>query len=371
MPTATLAPAAIPETLPGIYMSNDPADFPLPTSGYTVYIVGEEHGNRETKSIFQAYLQKLYNEAGLRNVILEEDQAYETDANAYVQGSTDPLPTGLCLRADILGQIREFNASHPAEEQVLVQLVDVDSPFPIIYKHLTELHAQLGPAAETIPIPELDEFKGWESAAMYELIEELRKVSEDQPAVLNGLDTVEGSIQWHLMGNEVDTGKLTGSPENFFPLREDIITQNVQHVVKQLEGKPTLAFFGAFHAMQVIGSPNLPTKDMKPWAQRLIESGTSVYSISVEGFSGDGYWRGNSYTYGGEADEYQLENGSSFVSLFETYPDKKIIYADLRREDNSDIQLPSLYYPDIPASQIYDGLVIFTELTPMENACPR
>jgi len=25
------------EVLPGIYMSNDPADFPFPTSGYTVY----------------------------------------------------------------------------------------------------------------------------------------------------------------------------------------------------------------------------------------------------------------------------------------------------------------------------------------------
>ena len=48
------------EVLPGVYMSNDPADFPLSTSGYTVYIVGETHGNRETKLIFQSYLQRLY-----------------------------------------------------------------------------------------------------------------------------------------------------------------------------------------------------------------------------------------------------------------------------------------------------------------------
>lgn len=369
--TPTAVPVVAPEVLPGIYMSNEPANFPFPTVGYTVYIVGEEHGNRETKSIFQAYLQKLYKEAGLRDVVLEEDQAYQTDANAYVHGLTDKLSAGLCLRTDILGQIRDFNASLPAEEQVVVHLMDVDSPVPIIYKHLTELHDQIGSAADAIQIPGLDEFKAWQPASMYALIEKLRNASKNQPDILNGLDTVYWSIQWHLLGNEVDTGRLTGSPDNFFPLREDVITQNMQHLLKRLDGKPVLAFFGAFHAMKVVGSPNLPTKNMKSWGERLAASGVSVYSIDVEGGSGSGYWRGDSYTYGEGTDEYRLKNGPSLVSLFETYPADQIIYTDLRLKDNSNIQLPHWYYSNISAGQVYDGLVIFEKFTPMENACPR
>jgi len=371
--TLTVAPptpTVLPEVLPGIYVSNDPADFPYPTSGYTIYIVGETHGNQETKLIFQAYLQRLYTEAGLRDVVLEEDQGYETDANAYVQRLSDELPTGLCLRADILGQIREFNGSHPADEQVLVQLVDLDSPFPIIYRHLAELHSQIGAAAESIQIPELDEFRAWQPAAMYELIDKLRNASKGQPDILNGLDTVYQSIQWYLNGNEVDTGALKGSPESFFPAREDVITQNVQYLVHQLEGKPVLAFFGAAHGMKKTTAIDFPIEGFKSWGQRLNEANVSIYSMRVDTLFGEGYWRGDAFTLSLSTEDYQFEDGSSLVSLFEKNPDTEIMYTDLRLEDNSDIQLPS-GYPSIPASQVYDGLIIFREFTPMEDACPQ
>ena len=45
-------------------MSSDPADFPFSTSGYTVYFVGEAHGNQETKMVFQAYLKNCMKSLG-------------------------------------------------------------------------------------------------------------------------------------------------------------------------------------------------------------------------------------------------------------------------------------------------------------------
>jgi hypothetical protein len=361
--------ALLKEVLPGVYMSNDPAQFSFPTSGYTVYIVGETYGNRETKLIFRTRLQTLYQAAGLRDIILEEDQGYETEANAYIQGLKDELPTGLCLRMDILTQIREFNASLPAGEKVRVHLVDVDSPFPIIYKHLVELHKQTGASGERIQIPDLEEFQVLRSASMFELINELRNVAKDQPDILNGLDTVYWSIRWHFLGNRMDIGLPVGPRRTFFPMREDIITQNIQHLVTQLDGKPVLAFFGAAHGMKNTVSVNLPVFGFKSWAQRLMEAGVRVYSMLIDGISGAGYWQGESFSYGKGVGEYQLEDGSSLFSLFIAHSEMKIIYIDLRREENANLQLVP-EFPDVPASQVYDGLILFQEFTPMENACP-
>jgi len=362
------SPKVSEEVLPGIHMSDDPADFPFPTSGYAVYIIGETHGNQETKLVFQAYLQSLHKESGLRDVVLEEDQAYETDANAYVQGSTEELPTGLCLRTDILGQIREFNASLPANEQVNVHLVDVDSPFPVIYKHLMELHAQIGPKAEAVQIPALSELKTWSPKSIYDLIEELQNVSADRPDITNGLETVDLSFQWYFFGNDMDADR--GSGKTFFPLREDVITQNIQHLVTQLNGKPILAFFGAAHGMRIAADPRPPVPGFKSWTQRLIEADVKVYSLAVLGASGNGHWRGESFAYGEGIEEIRFTEGDPLVSFFEKNSADTIIYTDLRMESNAKIQLASAI-PDIPASQIYDGLIIVKEFTAMENACPR
>ncbi len=359
-----------PEVLPGIYMSSDPADLPLPASGYTVYVVGETHGNQETKLLFQTYLQTLYKKAGLRDVVLEEDQAYESDANAYVRGQTDGLTSGLCLRADILGQIREFNASLPADEKVMIHLVDVDSPFPAVYKHLTELHQQLGSAAQSIQIPPWSEFKLLYPNQMYELVEKLQAIPADNQDVSNGLQTVHQSIEWYFMGNDMDSD--SGSRQSFFPLREDVITRNVQSIVSQLSGRPLLVYFGVSHGMKVAAERTPPVRGFKSWAQRLIEANIKVYSLALFGASGNGYWRGNSFSYGEDVfKEIQSKDGDSLVSLFESHPEGTAIYTDLRIQENSTIRLPAAAYRDIPASQIYDGMILFKEFTPMKNACAQ
>ncbi len=368
-------PAAVPtptsEVLPGIYMSNDSADFPFPSYGYSVYIVGETHGNKEAKLIFQAYLQRLYMEAGVRDIILEEDQAYETDANMYVQGLTDELATGLCLRTDILGQIREFNASHPEDEQVILHLVDVDSPLPIIYKHLNELQARITSTGNSVPIPGLDEFQSWDSDSMDQLINKLREAAKDQPEILHELDTLNGSIHWYFLGNRIDAGEPIIIGQTFFRSREDIISRNVQHLVTQLDGQPLLAFFGAAHGMKDTENFNVVEEGFRPWAERLVESGIHVYSLDIDGLAGNGYWRGEAINYGkGNADEIHFHDDSSPVSLFNSHPDTEILYTDLRLAGTSNIHVP-FTSSGPPANQAYDGLILFKEFTPMENVCPR
>ncbi len=359
------------EVRPGIYMSNDPADFPFPTSGYDVYFVGETHGNPQTKQVFQAYLEKLYKEAGVRDVILEEDQVYETEANAYVQGSTDVFPHNICLRADILGQIREFNAALAAGEKVRVHLVDVDSPLPSIYQHIRDLHQPLGSAAADVSIPELSEFTNWSPKQRKDLVMELKKASAGQPAILNELETVDLSLKWYTMGNRLDENVPVGFQKYFGPIREDVMTKNARYVLAELNGHPILVFFGGGHGMK---TSDFLGDGLTSWAQRLNDSGIKVYSLSILGASGDGFWHGQTFEYkeGTQryegVDGYRFEDGASLSSWFETYPDRGILYADLRTAENAKIGLPSVY-PDIPASQVYDGLVIFKEFTPMEDAC--
>jgi hypothetical protein len=365
------------EVRPGVYMSNDPAEFSYPTSGYRVYFVGESHGNRETKLVFREYLKKLYEDAGLRDVILEEDQSYESDANAYVHGQVDQLAEGLCLRNDILNHIREFNASLPENQQVVVHLVDVDSPFPIIHKHLMELKDQIGSDADAIQVPRSSDLRNWNSQQRADLIMELQDIAANRPEILNGLDTVSLSLDWFFLGNRMDTRMpaAAGGQAFFAPIREDVITKNIEFLLNQLKDKPVLAFFGANHGMKTQGFAELPIEGFETWVERLTLSGVPVYSVTINALAGEGYWRGDTFTYEapGEqqyegVDGYRFGDGTTLVSLFETHPDRQILFVDLATEDNTDVQLPKSYL-DIPASQLYDGLILFKEFTPMENAC--
>jgi hypothetical protein len=373
-PTPTATVEVEKEVHPGIYISNDLNDFPFPTSGYDVYFVGEIYGNPQTTQVFQTYLKRLYKDAGVRDVILEEDQVYETEANAYVQGVADVFPHNLCLRADILGQIREFNTTLPKGEKVRVHLVHVDSPLPSIYQHIQDLHQQLGSAAAAISIPELPEFTNWSPKQRKDLVTEFKKVSTVQPAILNELETVDLSLKWYSLGNRLDENVPHGISKYFAPIREDVMTKNTQYILSELNGRPVLVFFGGGHGVKTESFPDLPVEGFTSWAQRLNDGGIKVYSLSILGASGKGFWHGQPLEYkeGSQRYEgvegYRFEDGTSLSSLFETYPDREILYADLRTGENAKIGLPSVY-PDIPASQVYDGLVIFKEFTPMEDAC--
>ena len=76
----------------GFIAASDPDGLPLPVSGYRIYLVGESHGNLENETVFLSYLSRLYRDAGLRDVVIEEDQAYDDEAKAFVQGKSTALP---------------------------------------------------------------------------------------------------------------------------------------------------------------------------------------------------------------------------------------------------------------------------------------
>ena len=147
-----------------------------------------------------------------------------------------------------------------------VHLVDVDSPIPIIHKRLIELHSQLGAAGEYVQIPELSEIQYANSKKVYTLIDELRNLSSGQPDILNGLETVRLSLEWYYLGNQLDVGWPVGGPKYLAPIRENIITKNINYVFPQLKDKPVLAFFGVNHGMKAQGIPDpyLPIKGFKP-----------------------------------------------------------------------------------------------------------
>jgi hypothetical protein len=351
------------EIRPGIYIASDPATLPLPTSGYRLFVVGETHGVQETKQVLFAYLKRLHQAAGLRDIILEESQAYEADASAYIQGASDKLPKGLCLRADVLNGLRAYNASLPQNEKIAVHLVDLDTSTPLAYAHLQRLRAEVGPAAESIQIPDQYTFMYGPRKQTFALIDQLSKASENNADILNGLETVRSSLLVYDEG----TGTTSG-----WPIREGAITANIQYLLKKLSGRPVLVFFGSGHTIKTqLADPNVTTLGpaMDLWGPRIVDSGIKVYSLDVEGLSGSGYWRWGAYSVGQESDKIQFADGTSLASLLEAVQDQSFLYADLRTAENASIHaLPFLN--DIPAQKMYDGLILFKQFTPMENMCP-
>ena len=359
------------EVRPGVVMSNDPADLPIPTSGYSVYFVGESHGNHEAKAVLRGYLKRLYEEAGLRDMILEEDQAYEAEANAFVHGTNEELPDELCLRADVLKIIRDFNSGLPDNELVTVHLVDVDSPLTAIYRHLAELHQEMGTSSEAISFPEFSDFREWHGQAIYELIEKLRNASIDEPNLINALETVKLSLDWYYIGNRLEIGWPRGSRATFAPIREDVITKNIKFVLTQLGDRPVLAYFGLFHGMKAQGDPNPPVEGFKSWGERLADENIAVFSLVMFGASGESFWHKRTLLSDEEfLQGFLLPDGTSILSLFDAYPDQNIVYTDLHAAENSAIRL-STDLLDVPASQLFDGTIVFRKFTPMEDVCPK
>lgn len=361
-----LAACSSREIRPGVFVTDDPSNLPLPTSGYRLYIVGETHGNRETKSLFTAYLELLHDKAGVRDVILEEDQAYEEAANAFVMGEETSLIPQLCLRRDVLSLVRDYNLAQMEEGRVRVHLVDVDSPLSTIYLHLRTLQAKLESSADALPIPTPADFESWSPAQMYDLVDALSAAAVGDEHALNGFQTIRSSIQWYWLGNRMETGPASGSRFVFAPVREDIITNNVQFLLNHSDAD-YLVFYGSAHGMKMQADPNPPRKGFKSWAQRIFEAGFPVFSLDTFFLSGGYSWRGSEATYSVPNQPTLLPDGTDLAQLL-IQQDENILYVDFRVPENMESSLPS-GYADIPAGQVHDGQVIFKTGTPMEDAC--
>lgn len=350
----------------GIFATNDITSIPFPTSGYDIYLVGESHGMHEIEMLFCDYLKDLNECTGLRDIALEEDNLYERKANQYINGDSDTLPAGLCLRTNILEGVRNINSALPDDKKIRVHLVDVDCTPEAIHEHLLLLQKEIGSSAEHIDIPSLSEFYWLEKDTMVDLVTQMKKTTEDD-SLLHELETITSSMHFHKTGSDFGIGRGYIDPDGF-PIREEQITKNIQYV-QEKTGGPILALFGSAHGMKVnasLGSQAPP--DMKPLAQQLIEGGAKVYSACVFPMSGEKYWRGSGASFQGDPTKIQFADGSTLESIMEAAPESNIIVIDLRVKRNANTLIK--YFKEIPAGQIYDSFIVFREVTPMEDKCP-
>ncbi len=371
MPQPTTTSALL-QLQPGVYVTSDIATLPLATSGYQLYVVGEAHGQQEMAELLLSYLADLHTSLGLRDVILEEDQVYEREANEFVLGITDTLRVDLCLRSNLLTGIRALNSQLAKDEQIRIRLADLDSPLPAIYLHLQRLHQRLGPGAASIQMPASDEFEAWTREAlgkhmMLDLVEQLEGAAGDRDSILAELGNVRLSLDYYYAGNRIGIGPPEGTVWSA-PIRESAITHNLKHLLTELDGAPALVFFGSSHAMKSQGVQS-QVPGLQSWAHQLVDSGVDIYSLWASSLSGRSYWRGTESEVTGEDSQIQFANGDSLAAVLEAAPDAAIVYVDLRSEANTATQLGDPYL-DIPAGALYDGLVIFREARPMEHTCP-
>jgi hypothetical protein len=139
-----------------------------------------------------------------------------------------------------------------------------------------------------------------------------------------------------------------------------------------LDGAPALVFIGGSHAQKLQGVrtaiPEL--QDFRTCVQRLKASGVNVHSVQVWGLEGEAYWRGSISRVDWGADKIQLADATTFGALLDAAPAHDILYVDLRMGANASTKLGGSFIEGIPAGDIYDGVILFREFTPMEDRCP-
>jgi hypothetical protein len=350
------AAAATAQSLaPGGWAGRDLSAFPLPVSGYDVYMLGEVHGVRETVAVFAQYLAKLYEQAGLRDVALEEKPAYEGDAQAYTEGKSDRVPAPLCLRAGVLEAIRRFNQAHSAGP-VRVHLVDIDLNAAAIRDHLLALRRQVpGAAAVKVPAAGAIAARGLVTVAALDRL-------ASAPAIQRELRTVRHSIRTLQLGLDVAAGQFKGSP--YLDDREDAIVANITDVLRD-QRRPLLALYGNDHVSKTLlrnGGPRQDS-DFPPAALRLERAGIRVFSLVTLPLDGRSNWRGRESGLLWTAADGSLSSGETLDRVFARAPGTAILYIDPAREP---VRLPS---QDLTRSGA-DAFLLFARGTPAEDRCP-
>ena len=351
---AIAAPAQ--QLRPGVWTGRDLSAFPLPVSGYDVYMIGELHGVKENVGIFREYLAKLYREAALRDVALEEKSAYQLEAQAYIEGRLTGLPEPLCLRAEILDALRTFNEGRKGSELIRVRLVDIDlNPEPI-RKHLLALKEAI-PGSGAIGVPGIGDIK----ARGLETVAALERLTDDQ-AILGELRTVRHSIRSYQQGLEVGPVSFKGS--SYLDDREDAIVSNITDILHNEHRGAVLALYGNDHVSKTPlhnGGPK-QDRDFPPLALRLGRSGIKVFSLVTLPLTGRWSWRGSGGEFLWTASDGSFSNGDTFDRVLTSAPGAKFLYIDPRQER---AKLPS---QDLTRSGA-DAFLLFAHGTPAENHC--
>lgn len=344
------------ELRPGVWAGPDLSALPLPVSGYQVYLLGEQHGVKETEGLLAQYLARLYAGAGLRDVAFEEDAVYEREAEDFVNGKSSGLPETLCLRAGFLQVIRHFNEGRTGTGLVRVHLVDIDTPATAIRQHLLSIKERVA-AAAALRVPDA---MGIRKHGL-KVVDGLEKLPGAAP-VSGELRTVRYSIIAYQQGLEVGTGAPKGSP--YLDAREEAISRNIQDLLHEQDCPAVLALYGSDHVSKAQRKDGGPGRDrpFEPMALRLQQSGVKVFSLVTYPLAGHTSWRGRRGELPYAASDGSLADGETLDRVLAAAPGATLLYVDPRQQR---VRLPS---QDATAYGV-DAFLLLASATAMENRC--
>jgi hypothetical protein len=329
------------EVRPGVYAAQYVDVLPLPTSGYDIYLIGEYHNQLEIHLFFLHYLEVLNKTTGLRDVVLEAEQYREKEFNDYILGIKDTIPPSYF--STILDGIKTLNESLLNDQKIRVHPVDVDFSLKSIQIHVGCIKEQVGPPAEHIEIPSVEDEQLGEKA-ISEILDRLMSVVQNNTAIFHEIETVQSSLEWYR------ADKVGAS------IREKRIAANIQHVIDQQ--KPVLALYGGFHTRKTTRM----APESQPWAQRLTTKGVNIYLVMVTSLSGTLATM--------DPESIYFNDGTTVKDVFEAEPECSIVYIDLRAKANesvrcSRVDLGSLGAFDslVPLPEMFDGIILFRETT--------
>ena len=271
--------------------------------------------------------------------------------------------------------VRILNDTLPDGEKVRVRVVDINANFSDVYAHLQVLLEELGTGTTSVDLPSWGEFRNWDEAQTLALVAQMADAARDRPGITRELITVHDSIRsctaWQRFGwGEIGESELLEQ----MSIRENTIAQNTQYLLAELDGAPVLALYGGWHVQKhpaaiitwggftqsttMAGNP--------PWVQRLAESGVSIYSVFAEGISGEAQMAGSiPQRIEREPHQMHFSDGTTMGDLFDSAPEHSIVYVDLQLGTNGTLRLGD-EFQDVPAGEIYDGIMLFREASPVE-----
>jgi len=379
--TATAAPALL-EIRAGIYAADHAFDLSLPASGYDLYVIGEvPHAAREVRLLAIEYLKILHGAIGLRDLVLEVPQAYERSVGAFVLGRSDTLPGRAYYWGDLLLDVRALNESLPEEEKIRLHLTDVDFSLQEIHTHLQAIQDELGAVGQAVELPPLKEFESWGQEEVVALADQLSPAVENHEALRNELTTVKRSIRFFFAGRAEEGGGSAG--QMTVKIREGTIEQNMTYLLGELGGAPVLALYGGWHTQRRQAQSFAAAE--RPWVQRLVESGTAVYSLLVVAMQGrvgksDG---STSAVYTGHG-QILFSDGTTLGPVLRAAFGYNMVFIDLAVGDHAAAQLGELGatevpaaggyygsdYQGAPAGEVCDGIILLQKVTPVPGITP-
>jgi hypothetical protein len=338
------------ELRPGVWAGHELKSLPLPAPDYDIYLLGEVHGVVETLDVFSQWLAILHERAGLRDVALEDQPAWQREAQAYVDRARDALPEALCLRAGIFEALRRFNAGRAAGDRLRVHLVDLDFSPAAIRQHLLNLKGQI-PGAVSVRVPEIAAIR----TRGLQAVDALERLTAD-PRLLAELRTVRHSIRASQQGFEADNGPVKGSP--YLDDREEAIRENLSGLLPAGQ-KPVLALYGADHVSRGVLHNGGPRQDREfaPLALRLERSGIKLFTLIAYPLAGRMNWRRGEEEMIWTAADAKWSDGATL----EHVPPSTFLYVDPRREA---VDLTR----DLTAARP-DAFIVWSRGSPAANAC--